>query len=146
MRLKLTQTDDRWQETQIEKHEAELWTPETILQSEEIQVAIKRSWRKPEMHKWLLDLWTVPEGWQCGRKTDTLHSCRDYASNWEVDRSTKGSNLLNWRDTKNSWSPQKSCFVMEKRERKSSKYTKKSMLFHIQHSNFIHNSIMFIIM
>ena len=44
-------TDVKRQETQIEKHTEELLSRETILQSEEIQVAIKRSWRKPEMHK-----------------------------------------------------------------------------------------------
>ena len=39
------------QETQAEKHKAELWSRATILQLEEIQVAIKRSWEQPEMHK-----------------------------------------------------------------------------------------------
>ena len=46
-------TDVKRQETQAEKHKEELWSRETILPLEEIQVAIyiKRSWRKPEMHK-----------------------------------------------------------------------------------------------
>ena len=62
------------QETQTEKHKAELWSSETILQLEEIQEAIctKRSGRKQEMHKWLSDLWTVREGRRSG--TDTHFS------------------------------------------------------------------------
>ena len=43
MRLSLVQTAVKRQETQAEKHKAELWSRATILQLEEIQVAIKRS-------------------------------------------------------------------------------------------------------
>ena len=143
-----TLTDsDGWQlrrdKNYKQKDKAELWSRETILQLDEIQSAIKRSWEEAGNTQVIARSLN-----SCKRKTEwnghTLLSCRDDAFDWEVDRSAEESELLNWRDAENPWSPQKSCFVMEKRERKCSKYTEKLMLFHTQHGNFIHNSIMFI--
>ena len=82
------------QETQAEKHEAELWSREAILQLEEIQVSIKRSWEEAGNAHVTVRSLNSPR-----RKTEsnghTLLICRDSTSDWKVDRSTKGSNLLN---------------------------------------------------
>ena len=78
MRLSLVQTAVKRQETQAEKHKAELWSRATILQLEEIQVAIKRSWEEAGNTQVIARSLN-----SCKRKTEwnghTLLSCRDDA-------------------------------------------------------------------